>query len=398
MAENSKREAGLWSRIVGSPRTNAAIFAVATGAGCIYILTAKLNEISAFWVTFGPVLIMMAYAGLIGMARALRLRDDQSGDNLYYMGFLFTLTSLGVSLFQFNANGAAEQIVQNFGVAIASTIAGIALRVFFNQMRRDPLEVEAAARSELADAARRVRRDLDGLVLEISHFRRSAQQTVLDGFEETRQKVDEVAESIMSGLKDVAARSAEPLEEVTRQSGSALDALSSSMVERLKDSASHLSAETDRLTKGASAVAESLDQISAKLSSMQTPDQVIEVKLAPMIQGLTKAVNAFGKNTESQSLAMTQAIETARATSESAAMLVAALQKDLEARDVALGRSLNAVQEAAAAASSAAEGAQQAAGQNAGLLDAIGRRVDEMIGSISEMLVPRPEAPSKPEA
>jgi hypothetical protein len=398
MAERSNRDRSLWSRAVGSPQTNAAIFAAMTGVGCFYIITAKLNEISAFWVTFGPVFIMLAYALLIALARALRLRDDQSGDNLYYMGFLFTLTSLGVSLFQFNANGAAEQIVQNFGVAIASTIAGIALRVFFNQMRRDPLEVEAAARSELADSARRVRRELDNTVLELSHFRRSAQQSVLDGLEDTRRKVDEVAESIMGGLRDVATRSAEPLEEVTRQSGSALDALSASMIERLKESATHLSSETDRLSQGASAVAASLDQISAKLTSMQTPDQVVEVKLSPMISGLTRAVSAFGKTAEGQSLAMTQAMETARSTAESAAILVSALQKDLEARDAAMNKQIEAVQTAAAAVSTAADKAQQAASENAGLLGALGRKMDDMMVSIGGMLVPRREVPSEPEA
>ena len=89
---------------------------------------------------------MLGYAFLIVTARGLRLRDDQSGDNLYYMGFLFTLTSLGVSLYQFSASRASEEIVQNFGIAIASTITGIGLRVMFNQMRRDPVEIERAMR------------------------------------------------------------------------------------------------------------------------------------------------------------------------------------------------------------------------------------------------------------
>ena len=31
----------------------------------------------------------------LSLRRFFRLRDDQSGDNLYYMGFLFTLTRLG---------------------------------------------------------------------------------------------------------------------------------------------------------------------------------------------------------------------------------------------------------------------------------------------------------------
>jgi hypothetical protein len=102
------------------------------------------------------------------------------------MGFLFTLTSLAVSLYQFSAEGSAEQIVKNFGIAIASTIAGITLRILFNQMRRDPVEVEATARLELAEASRRVKRELDSTVLEFSYFRRMTQQSMSDALDEAR--------------------------------------------------------------------------------------------------------------------------------------------------------------------------------------------------------------------
>ena len=142
---------------------------VITGSG--YIIISKLNDFGALAVTSVPVLIMIGYAVLLG-ARLFRLRDDQAGDNLYYMGFLFTLTSLAVSLYQFSAAGSAEQIVQNFGIAIASTIAGITLRILFNQMRRDPVEVEATARMELAEASRRVKRELESVLLEFGYFRR----------------------------------------------------------------------------------------------------------------------------------------------------------------------------------------------------------------------------------
>src|SRR4051794_20180320 len=141
---------------------------VLTGSG--YIVFSKLHDFAPMLVTAVPVLIMIAYALVLVAARLFRLRDDQSGDNLYYMGFLFTLTSLGVSLYQYSSNGSAEEIVQNFGIAIASTITGVALRIFFNQMRRDPVEVEHFARLELAEASRRVKRELDSTVLEFSYF------------------------------------------------------------------------------------------------------------------------------------------------------------------------------------------------------------------------------------
>jgi len=180
---------------------NGVLFFTVVVVGSTYIILSKLSHFGAFAVTAVPVLIMIGYALVLGLVRLFHLRDDQSGDNLYYMGFLFTLTSLAVSLYQFSAAGSAEQIVQNFGIAIASTIAGIALRILFNQMRRDPIEVEATARLELADAARRVRRELDSTVVEFGYIRRSAQQAASDSFEHVASKVDEVAERLLARVE-----------------------------------------------------------------------------------------------------------------------------------------------------------------------------------------------------
>src|SRR5260370_41227379 len=93
------------------------------------------------------------------------------------MVFLFNRAGRGLSLYQFTATRAAEEIVQNFGIAIGSTITGIGLRVIFNQMRHGPVEVERTMRLELAEAARRVRRELDSTVVEFEDYRRSAQQS-----------------------------------------------------------------------------------------------------------------------------------------------------------------------------------------------------------------------------
>ncbi|WP_075216794.1 hypothetical protein [Mongoliimonas terrestris] len=192
----------------GTGFLDAMVFIAFVAIGAFYILIAKSAGIPAGWVTFVPVAIMVAYAVTVRLARGLLLRDDQTGDNLYYMGFLFTLTSLGVSLAQFTVSGAAEEIVRNFGVAIATTIAGIALRLFMNQMRRDPAEIERVTRLELADAARRVRRELDSAVIEMNHFRRSVRQSAEEGVADLRQ-LGEQAAALAAALDGVTRRIAD---------------------------------------------------------------------------------------------------------------------------------------------------------------------------------------------
>jgi hypothetical protein len=290
---------GLWSGLL--------FFAVVI-AGAAYIVIAKLDEVPAVFVTLVPVGIMIGYAILLGFARLFRLRDDQSGDNLYYMGFLFTLTSLAVSLYQFRTDqGAADQIVQNFGIAIASTIAGIALRIFFNQMRRDPIEVEQTARLELADAARKVKRELESTVLEFSYFRRATQQSLAEAVEEINTQLKDANDRIVGQLDEFAAKSSKPLEEASKKSGDT--------IVNLADAVGGLSQTTEQMIK-------SLESVVAKLKALQTPEEIIEIKLSPMIQGLTRAVNSFGKYVEEHAKSMDDNLKRTQEVSTNLADLV----------------------------------------------------------------------------
>jgi hypothetical protein len=259
---------------------------VITGSG--YIIISKLNDFGALAVTSVPVLIMIGYAVLLG-ARLFRLRDDQAGDNLYYMGFLFTLTSLAVSLYQFSAAGSAEQIVQNFGIAIASTIAGITLRILFNQMRRDPVEVEATARMELAEASRRVKRELESVMLEFGYFRRATQQSVTDAVDEAQESIGKAHKDFSGELKKLS----------SKRSEQTLDGLNERTVQVL-DVSRQLVREGEQLAKSTAKIVGAIDSLFVKLASRQTPEQIIQSELAPLIQGLTQALNSLHSSVETQ--------------------------------------------------------------------------------------------------
>lgn len=306
---------------------NGLLFFTFVIAGALYIIFAKMGGAGALYVTSVPVLIMIGYAVILGVARFFRLRDDQSGDNLYYMGFLFTLTSLAVSLFQFSSGGSADDIVRNFGIAIASTIAGIALRIFFNQMRRDPLEVENNARLELADASRKVRRELDGTALEFSYFRRSMQQSVTDMMEEVNELIKEGRQKVVQQLDDFATSSSKPIAEASRKSGESLEQYNSRISSLLETVAKQVVVEGSRLSKSTGDIVVAMDRVAARLADLQTPDQIIEIKLNPMVQGLSKAVNVFSKSAEAQ----TRAIESTLANNQELGRAIQELLVQLKA-------------------------------------------------------------------
>lgn len=144
------------------------------GAACI--LVAKHSGLSPVLVAAAAAITMVLYAAVTQAKGTGRLRGDQAGDNCYYLGLIYTLTSLAYAIFLFDPAETATTIVQGFGIALATTIMGIVLRVFFNQTRVDLVETEDTARLELADAAGRLKAELAATVVSMNDFGRRTRQ------------------------------------------------------------------------------------------------------------------------------------------------------------------------------------------------------------------------------
>ncbi len=239
------KASGLIEDPAASARGVLAFF-IAAALGMTFIVLAKLSTLSQLEVTAVPIGILLAYAVVLFRWRRLTLRDDQAGDNLYYLGFLYTLTSIAVSLYQFSlAEDAQEHIITNFGIAIATTIVGLALRVMFNQMRQDPAEVERVARAELAEAARRLRREIDSVVMELNVFQRTTQQSLTDN---QRSLQDGVAATLKASYASFG------------------------------ESVSELAERVSSLSKSVTVMNAGLDEFEDRLETLKTPELLAELK------------------------------------------------------------------------------------------------------------------------
>ena len=226
------------SSIIQTPRHAIFFFAMFI-LGAIVLSLAKIVNLPSGWekvIIVGLSLILMiTYAVFITVVPATRLRLDAAADNMYYLGFLYTLTSLAVAL----TVDDTDQILANFGVAISSTLIGIAARVGLNQLRVDPHDIEAASRLELSEATSRIRSEMDDAVLQLSSFRTMNLQVLTEGYEELQENIKRISDEMYSTLNEMIERTSIPFNELAEKTSEANKKITSSLDE-LKSSNDNL--------------------------------------------------------------------------------------------------------------------------------------------------------------
>ena len=96
------------------------VFAVMFAIGTIWVLMTRVAfNAGVFWATLVPISILFFYAWILWQPQ-YRLREDRAGDNLYYLGFLFTVVSLGIALYRYDGKGDnVDSIINDSSCALA---------------------------------------------------------------------------------------------------------------------------------------------------------------------------------------------------------------------------------------------------------------------------------------
>lgn len=182
-------------------------------AGSIAILIAKFFEVPTWLIATGAGVVMLGYAIMVQKRGSAKLRSDQAGDNCYYLGLIYTLTSLAFAIFTFDPFDTATTIVQGFGIALATTIFGLILRVFFGQTRVDLYENEEQVRIELAEAAGKLRGQLTNLSLEFKSFTTGLQQSVIELAEEALESIRATSEKADKAVVELSEQASKNIRE-----------------------------------------------------------------------------------------------------------------------------------------------------------------------------------------
>jgi hypothetical protein len=185
-------------------------------------------------------------------------------------------------------------------------------------------------RLELAEAARRVRRELDSSVADFGYFRRSAQQSATDSFSHMTETYDQLLAKFFAKLDEVARNVTLPVEAASRRSGAAIDELSKTVGATLTASARQFAGETKKLSGRVGEIGSALDEVTTKLKAMQPPEVVVEARLEPFARLLAEAVEQMKVQSDQQARAVKDALTIANVASNRSSEMVAVLRSEFD--------------------------------------------------------------------
>lgn len=235
--------------------------------GAALIVVAKALGAPALMVAILAAAAIVGYAVLIQRTGTGRLRSDQAGDNCYYLGLIYTLASLAFAIFTFDPADTATTIVQGFGIALATTIIGLVLRVYFSQSRPDLAESEATARLEIAAATGKLKAELSRSVVSMNDFSR-----------QTRQALEELREEVVASMQATKESAERTVNEMARQATTAVHESSEAAVSG-----------TRKLSTATTKVVNGMESNVAALSGLEAAQHQISESLKALESAATRS-------------------------------------------------------------------------------------------------------------
>lgn len=172
------------------------VFFVTYLIGAVITLFTHLFDNQIMPMIFLSILMIIYYTIIISIKKKYNLfiRDEQIGDSFYYLGFLYTITALATSLFSLE-DGNFDGLLKKFGIAIITTLIGLVGRIILSQFRENLDELEEEAESQISDAVRKLKTQLDMSVdllrQQSENISKNTDQTLQDSSASLRRFMEE---------------------------------------------------------------------------------------------------------------------------------------------------------------------------------------------------------------
>lgn len=247
---------------------------------------------SPWLLGFSLPLALMAIYIAIGFARQgdSRTSDESFGDSCYYLGFIFTISSIAFALFDvpdLDQAGKLTEVAVRFGAAMVSTFAGIIVRIYLTGFRRDAGQALDQLEDRVIEAADLLRTRMDISADNFRSFDRTIHEHTKDSVTRFTMLHEELGKTLAAEFSSALADTAKGAKEVyglaAKEMAATADDISAQLrgwSQALLDDLRLREAETERF----------LNDIRSRLDRMTLPEDFFASRLQGPANGMADAV------------------------------------------------------------------------------------------------------------
>lgn len=262
-----------------------------------------------------PLLVMLAYIAL-GLRRQDRdVTDEKFADSCYYLGFIFTITSIVFSLFDLPDIGERiRDIAVRFGAAMVSTVLGLAVRVYLVSFRPDSSDALKDAEDAVLEAAQKFREQLVMAYEKLGDFQSQVTVATQTSVEAVKLQVERLTQDHSARMERVFVDLNERNQQAVTQALSEVSSASSSMAQSVDSYAESMKSSLQSLGDKVDSFG---DAVTQRLKTTTFPDDYFASRLAAPLEQLKAASSQVFEQVQSA----------ASGASEAATVLTAAIRK-----------------------------------------------------------------------
>lgn len=173
---------------------------------CLKILSSGLGWYFRFPWSLGfwiPLFFMASYI-VLGLKRHdSDVSDEKFADTCYYLGFIFTITSIIFSLFDLPSIGdKIQEIAVRFGAAMVSTVLGLGVRVYLVSFKKDIADAIADAEDAVLDASKRLAEQLTMALEKLHGFEVAVDAATTSSVERVNLQVESLSKNHADRLSE----------------------------------------------------------------------------------------------------------------------------------------------------------------------------------------------------
>ena len=277
-----------------------------------------------------PLLVMVAYIAL-GLQRHDRdVTDEKFADSCYYLGFIFTITSIVFSLFDLpNIGERIQDIAVRFGAAMVSTVLGLAVRVYLVSFMPDSSDALKDAEDAVLEAAQKFREQLVMAYEKLSDFQSQVTAATQTSVEAVKQQIEKLTQDHSARMERVFIELNERNQQAVMQALSEVRSASSRMAQSIDIYADGMKRSLQSLGDKVDSFGDAMTQ---RLRTTTFPDDYFASRLAAPLQQLQAA-----------SLQVSEQVQSAATSAGEAATVLTAAIRKLKTKATQAEESLDAV-------------------------------------------------------